>query len=296
MKVQLGERLLLFFERHSRLCDLVLLTPSLVLFIGFFIIPLTHVVIISFYKSSPMLVYIPGFTFDNYIRFLRDPYYINLLLVGIKMGIVVVVITFLLGYPYAYIIWRGSRKISTILLSFVLFSLFVNIVVRQYGWLIVLGRYGFLSYLLQLLHLVSRPTSFTYSFIAVVIGLTCECLPYVVLTLVPVLKNIDWNLVEAARNLGAGRLRSFYEVIFPLSMPGVVAAETLVFIWCVGAFVTPSMLGSAAETTIPCVIERQILRVFNWPFGAALSVILMLFFLPFLVLYNKLSTRRGGIR
>lgn len=287
-------KILDFLERHRRFRYLVLSIPSIVLIISFFLIPILFVLRISFCESSPILNYIPGFTLDSYIRFFQKPFYTNLLLVGFKLGIATVIPTFLLGYPTAYVIWRGGRKKSVLLSSCVIFSLFVNIIIREYGWLVILGRFGIFSYLLQVLNLSSEPVSFTYSFPAVVVGLISECLPYMVLTLVAVLKSIDWGLVEAARDLGAGRLRSFYEVILPLSMPGIVAGTSLVFIWSVGAFVTPTILGSASEKTLACEAETKILRVFDWPFGAAIAFILVLFLFVTLVFYQRFTKRSGG--
>jgi ABC-type spermidine/putrescine transport system permease subunit I len=166
-------------------------------------------------------------------------------------------------------------------------------VIRAYGWLIILGRFGVLSYAIQLLGLSSKRISFAYSFPAVVIGLVQECLPYTVLTLVAVLRSIDWTLVEAARSLGAGRLRSFYEVVLPLSMPGVAAATSITFVWGVGSFVIPSILGTEAQKTLVMVAETLILRVFNWPMGSAITIILALFILTSLAFYQRFTKIRG---
>jgi ABC-type spermidine/putrescine transport system permease subunit I len=287
------ENVINFLEKHAQLRYFVLLVPALVLIVFFFVLPLFFTLRISFYESSPVLAYIPGFTVQSYVKFFQEPYYLSRLWVSFQLGFITSIVTLLLSYPIAYIIWRGGRGRRTILLSCIIFSLFVNIVIRAYGWLIILGRFGMLSYIIQFFKISDTPVSFAYSFPAVIIGLTQECLPYMVLSLVAVLRSIDWTLVEAARNLGAGRLRSIYEVVFPLSMPGVLAATSLGFIWGVGSFVIPSILGSEAQRTLVMTAETKILRVFDWPLGAAITIILAFFVLITLIFYHKF-TRRGA--
>lgn len=285
-----------FLERYSRYNYLFLLLPVIVLIAAFFITPVFILFRFSLHREDPILAYVPDFTFDSYLRFLKDPWYLNLIVQNIKLAIVVSILTLLLGYPVAYSAWRARGKKKTVLIFFIIFPLFVNLVIRLYGWLIILGRLGPISYILRALNLISEPTSFGYSFTAVVIGLTTECLPYLILTLLPVLEGIDWSLVESARDLGAGKLRSFYEIIFPLSMPGMAAGTALTLIWSIGAFVTPTILGSARERTLAMEAEDQIRRTLNWPFGAAVSFILVLVLLLILIVYYKFSAGRRVVQ
>lgn len=289
------ENIINFLEKHAWFRYFVLLIPSLTLIVFFFLLPFFFTLRISFYMSSPVLTYIPGFTMQSYVKIFQEPFYLSRLWVSFQIGLVTSIVTLLLSYPLAYIIWRGGKKRGTLVLSCVIFSLFVNIIIRAYGWLIILGRFGIISYFIQLLKLSNEPMSFAYSFPAVIIGLTQECLPYMVLTLIAVLRSIDWTLVEAARDLGAGRLRSFYEIVLPLSIPGVAAATSLAFIWGVGSFVVPAILGSEDQRTFVMVAESKILRTFDWPLGAAITVILGFFVLITLVIYQRF-TERGAYR
>lgn len=280
-----------FLERYSKYNYVFLLLPALVMMIGFFIIPIFRLFTISLYESDPLRIYVPGLTADSYIRFITDPWYLRMVWRTFRLAIVVSIITFLLGYPIAYSIWRARGKKKTLLIFIVMLPLFTNLIIVLYGWVILLSRSGPINSLLLALNLIDEPIMLGYSFTGVVIGLTYVCLPYFILMLMSVLEGIDWVLVESARDLGAGKLRSFYEIVLPLSVPGISAGSAIAFIWCMGAFATPAILGSPAEWTLAMEAEDQLLHCYDWPYGAAISFILLALVLMTLIVFRKLIER-----
>jgi spermidine/putrescine transport system permease protein len=285
---------LLDFIENNRYRHYFLLIPALALVIGFMIVPLASLFRISFHESSPNLVYVPGFTFEHYIKILTDDWYLETFLRSAKMGLIVVFASGILGYAVAYNIWRSSGAKRFIILLCVLFSLFTTILIRLYGLSAFLSRTGPLNNFLMGLKLIDEPVRFSYSLFGVIIGLTNECLPFVALILISVLEGIKWTYVDAAADLGASKFRSFVEVILPLSIRGLAIASAVSFIWSIGAFATPSILGSPREWTVAMEAESQILKVYNWPLGAALVFALLIISFLIIIVYFQLTMKEKG--
>lgn len=271
-----------------------LLLPALILIIVFMIVPLSQLFRISFHESSPTMVYVPGFTLDHYLKIINDSWYVNTFLRSVRFALIVVVTSGILGYAVAYTIWRSSGSKRFILLLFVLFSLFTTILIRLYGLSALLGRTGPINNFLQSINLISEPARLSYSQFGVIVGLTNECLPFVVLILISVLEGIKWTYVDAAADLGAGKFRAFFEVIFPLSKRGLAVGSAVTFIWSIGAFATPSILGSPREWTVAMEAESQILRVHNWPLGAALAFALLILSFLIIIFYFRFTMKEKG--
>jgi len=273
-----------------------LLLPALTLTLGFFLLPVLGLVNISFYESTPERVYLPNWTGDSYLRFLGDLWYLGLLWHTIQLALVVTVLSIIVGYPLSYWIWRSSGVRKALLMSAVLIPLFTNLIARLYGWQIILSKGGPLNFVLVGFGLLERPVLFNYNLGAVIVGLTHITLPYFVLILVSVLEGIDRSLVDVARNLGAGRLRSLSQVVLPLSAPGLATATAIAFAWSMGSYATPQILGSPKQWTMSVEAERQILSGFDWPFGAAISFILVAAMLVLIFLIFKVFGHRGRMQ
>ena len=273
-----------------------LLLPMLAFVIGFFLLPLLGMLTISFYQSAPGRVYVPQFSADSYVRFLADPWYWGLLWRTIWLALVVTAICLAVGYPLSYWIWRARGASKALLMGAVLVPLFTNLIARLYGWQIILSKSGPLNFALGELGVLDKPVLFNYNFGAVVVGLTHIALPYFVLILVSVLEGLDRSLIEVARNLGAGRLRSLVEVVLPLSAPGLATATAITFAWGMGAYAEPLILGSPREWTMSVEAERQILAGFDWPFGATIAFVLVASMLVLIFLLIKAFTRKGAVR
>jgi len=278
-----------FSEFYRREKFVFLFLPALVIVIVFFFVPIFTLLRISFYKSTPFAVYEEGFTFANYIKIFTDFFYLKTIFFTLKIATIVTFISLACGYPVAYYTARaaGLRKLICILC--IIIPLWTNLIVRIYGWRVILGRAGVINIFLLKVGVIQEPLPLVFNSFAVIIGLLNVVFPWVILILFSLLEGLDWSLIEAARDLGAGRIRSFYEVTFKLSLPGVIVAGLFAFIWAAGEYATPSLLGSSAQRTISMEVADQILSLLNWPLGAALAFVLLFLSGVILLLSNKIS-------
>jgi putative spermidine/putrescine transport system permease protein len=276
-----------------------LITPATALLVIGFVVPILILLLYSFYTPVPGGGMRPVLTVQNYTRFLFDNLYYRVIWRSLQLGVTVTLICLLLGYPLAYRLARtrgsGRRGLIVMLL---LFPLMTSVVVRSFGWLVLLGDNGLLNIVLLRLHIVDAPVRLLYTNTGTIIALVEVLLPFMVLSLMAVIQNIHRSLEEAASSLGAGDWRVFVDVVLPLSMPGVAAGSILVFILAVGAFVTPALIGGAKILVVPMLVYQQAMGVLNWPFAAAISFIFLLFVLGLISLQARLLERQrdaGGV-
>lgn len=250
-----------------------------------------------------LLTEVPGpttkavFTLQNYVKFFTKDFYRLLTWKSITMGVWVTAICLVISYPMAYYLAKVVRRHQTTLLLLVIIPFWSSFLVRAYSWVTLFMEGGVLERLLGKLHLISGPLQFLFTYPAIIVALVHIYFPYMVLTLFVSLEKIDDRLVEAAQTLGSRPWSTFWRVVFPLSLPGVVAGAMLVFIPAIGSFVEPRILGGLAGTVIGTVIEDQFLVVYNWPLGSALAFLLLVIML--LVLggtagIRKLAAGRTG--
>jgi putative spermidine/putrescine transport system permease protein len=272
----------------------VLLGPGLAVLLPFFLAPLAIMLAYSFYHFIPGGQQAPAFSGENYGRFLFDRFYESILADTLLMGLAVAILSLALSYPLAYTIARSRSRWKSWLIVIVLVPLMTSVVVRSYGWMILLSNNGVLNSALTAVGL--QPLKLMFSFTGTIIALTEVLMPFMVLSLMGVLQSIDPALEDAARSLGAGRWRVFRDVILPLSLPGVAAGSLLVFALAIGAFATPQLVGGARTKVIATVVYDQAVNVLNWPFAAAISFILMVIVLGLTVLQGRaLGTLRKGL-
>jgi ABC-type spermidine/putrescine transport system permease subunit I len=279
------------FEIYRRNKFLLIFLPALLTVIVFFFVPIFTLFRISFYEYESMGVFRPAFNLGGYIKFLTDPFYIKIILYTLKNAVLVTSISLLAGYPVAYYVARASRAKKIICLLLIIVPLWTNLIVRIYGWFVILGRKGFLNTMLLHAGLIDKPLSMIFNSFSVIIGLLDVVFPWVLLILISVLEGIDWSMIEAARDLGANRFKSFYEVTFKISIPGVAVAGLFAFVWAMGEYAVPSLLGSSAQRTISIEVADQILNVINWPFGASIAFVLFTISVAVLLISNKISQR-----
>jgi len=250
-----------------------LLGPAyLVLTVAIFL-PLLVMAVFSFLSETPLGSRTATLTLEHYLGFFRERFYLYLTWRSVLMGAHTTALCVGLGYPLAYILARTvPGRWREALFFLVIMPFWTNTLVRIYSWIIVLQPQGIVSWLLG-----GGPTGgilFTYP--AIIVGLVHGYLPYIVLTLYVALQGIDARLLEAAQSLGANPIQTFLRVTLPLSLPGLLAGGILVFIPVTGSFVEPRLLGGLAGTVLGTIVEDQFVAVFNWPFGAAVSFMLLL--------------------
>jgi ABC-type spermidine/putrescine transport system permease subunit I len=216
------------------------------------------------------------FQFDNYITVFLDPFYLRSLALNFYLSATVVALTLLCAYPVAYVIARMEPRWALLLLAAIVISSFITVVIKALGLIIIFGTDGPLNSLLLGLGLVERPIKIIGTLAGVVIGLMHYVLGFMVLLLFSVIQTIPRSLEEAAQIHGASRLRVFWRIVIPLSLPGIVTGSLIVFNLCMGAFVSAALLGGGKVLTLPVVIERTIVLDNQYAMGATLSAILLI--------------------
>lgn len=251
------------------------LGPALIVIVLLLVMPLLTLLRYSFNRYSMQQLMIETFTLENYVRFFAESYYLEVLGTTVGLAAICVVTSVVLGFPVAYFLARTRTRFKSAVVIAVLFPLLVGNVVRAAGWMALLGRQGFLNVSLQKLGIIDAPLEMMYTPLAVYVGLVGVLLPFMILTLQGVLESIDFTLMDAAENLGASPAAAFFKVIFPLSLPGVIAGSILVFTVAMNAYATPFLLGGPGFKMMAPALYKQIAVASNWPFGAAMAFILI---------------------
>jgi putative spermidine/putrescine transport system permease protein len=266
----------------------LLALPTIATVAALIVLPYVNIVVMSFRTPSTTAPYAPGFTVNNYVRSLTDSFYLELLADTLRLAVTITAICLVVAYPAAYHLARTPSKWRGVLYAMVLSPLLVGVVIRSFGWIILLANNGLVNQLLQALRLPAA--KLMYNEFGVVLALVHVFLPFMILPLMGAIQGIDPRLEEAARSLGAGRAKVFFRVVRPLSMPGVQSGCILVFILSCGAYVTPALLGAGRVHTLTTEVVTM-LDQFLWPRGAALALILSLVGLIAVWLWARLSGR-----
>jgi putative spermidine/putrescine transport system permease protein len=253
----------------------LLVLPALLLVLATLGMPLVILARYSVNRFVPGQFMVEALTAENYVKFLTDPYYRNVLWTTLGVAGLSTLLSLVAAFPVAYVLARTRTRFKSLLVLLVVFPLLVGNVVRAAGWMAMLGTKGFVNSALLAIGLVSEPVKILYTPAAVVIGIVAVVLPYMILTLQSVLETIDFSLEEAALNLGASRLTTLRRVTLPLARPGILAGTVLVFILCMNAYATPVLLGGPSFQMMAPAVYDQMVRSSNWPFGAALAFVLM---------------------
>ena len=252
----------------------LLLAPLAVVMMVFIIVPIILVLEKSLHPMGPDFTILKSFTLDNYAKVIT-PRYLPIFLRTILYATTTTIFCFLLGYPLAYYIAMYGGKRKNVFILLVMLPFWTSYLIRTYAWIVLLRTEGILNTALLGIHLISKPIQFLNTPFAVILGLTYGFLPFMTLPLYVALEKIDKRLIEASLDLGASPVKAFTTVVFPLSLPGVIAGSLLTFIPAVGDFVTADVLGGPETLMIGNIIQSQYLEFFDWPFGSALSFILM---------------------
>jgi spermidine/putrescine transport system permease protein len=248
--------------------------PGLAYLIVFFAAPMLLVGVVSVLAADPAGGVRPALSLGAYARAL-DPLYLGVLLRSAWLALLTTLISLALAYPAAWAIRAAAPRWRGLLLALVIVPSWMNLLIKNYAWIVLLRRQGVANSALLGLGVVDEPLTLLFTTPAVLIGLVHTYLPFMVLPLYVALDRMDWSLVEAARNLGAGRAQVFRWVVIPQTLVGAAVGCTLVFIPTLGAFVTPDLLGGPRSLMVGTLIENQVLQVRDWPFASALAVLLM---------------------
>ena len=249
------------------------LTPAWTITVGLFLAPLGIVLVYSGLTRGAYGGFSEPWTAESYTR-LIDPLYLVILLRSLWIATASTLGCLLLGFPLALFISRSGRR-KNLYLSLVILPFWTSFLVRTYAWMFLLRDTGLVNATLQKLGLIHDPLPLLYNDGAVIIGLVYSYLPFMVLPLYATLERLDKSLLEAAADLGARPLQAMWRVVMPLCAPGIRAGFVLVFIPCLGAYLTPDLLGGGKSVMVGNLIQNQFTSARDWPFGSALSLVLM---------------------
>jgi spermidine/putrescine transport system permease protein len=276
----------------SRAYRAAVTVPPLLWVAIFLLAPYALLLCYSFWSVTPSQAIIHSWTLDNYRELLTKDVYHQTLLRSMWIAARVTLFSLVLGYPLAYYLSFNAGKRKDLCYQLVIIPLWVSYLVRAYAWKTILGSDGVLNTLLQYVHLTSRPLDFLlYSPFAVVLTLTHIYTPFTFLPIYASLEHIPRNLVEASNDLGASPFQTFWRVIFPLSIPGVLAGATFAFVLSLGDFLAPLLLGGPSGIMISNVVVSLFGAAYNWPLGAAISFSLLLLVVALLFLSETLEKR-----
>lgn len=257
----------------------------------FIILPLILIFLYSFNGSGSIAFENFSFSLNNYRRFFT-PLYLKMFAISILIAMLTTIICLFLAYPIAYIISKKDEKTAQIFLFIFIMPMWINLLLRTYGWISLLGRNGMLNRFLAIFNL--GPFNMMYTLTAVIVGMVYEFLPFMVIQIYNALKKVDPNLIEAALDLGANKKEIFKKVIFPLSLPGVYTGIIMVFIPAISTFVISNLLGGQKVYMIGNLIDQQFTFTGNWGFGSATAIILILILFIALGIQRKFGRELQG--
>jgi spermidine/putrescine transport system permease protein len=281
-------------RRHFIILGII--APAAIWLTLFLVLPYANLFAFSFWKNGAFKV-VHEFTLDNYIKFFTTsktggtPYLV--LLDTIKLSLWVTLFTLLISFPLAYFIRFQVKKYKQQLYMLVIIPMWVSYIMRAYSWKIILGTNGILNSFLLWAHLINSPLSiFLYSKVSVIIAMTHIYTPFVLMPIYTALEQLPENLIEASSDLGANPARTFIHVVFPLALPGVITGATYAFVLSMGDFLAPSLLGGPTSSTqIANIVQQQFGTSNNWPYGAAIGIVILIMVLVLLGVTDLLQKR-----
>ena len=275
--------------RHGLREDSALVAPGLFFLLAAFFFPILQMLLFSLEPSEGQ-----GPSAEQFVRFLSDPYYLGVAWRTLKLSVIITALCIAIGFPLAYVMARVGPRLRLWLIVLTVLPLMTSVVVRTFGWIVIMSRGGPLTDLLNALGLVERNFMLLHTETAIVVAMVQVLLPFMTLTTLGVVLRIDPKLEEAARTMGCGFFTAVRTVVLPLSTPGIVSGSLLVFALSISSFITPSLIGGVRLPVLASSIYQQAIKTLDWPFAAAQSVILLAAVLLILVPYMAAMKKARG--
>jgi spermidine/putrescine transport system permease protein len=259
--------------------------------IAFIALPLLYIIFMSFLQRGEDGGLVYSFTLSNYTR-MGNPLYIKIFYDSLKIAFITTLLTLIFGYPFAYFATKISKRFRILVLMIIIIPFWTNSLIRAYGWMVLLRTEGLFNNILISLHLIKEPLKMLYTYGAVLIGMVYTLFPFMVLPLYNSIEKLDKSYLEAAKDLGASRWKAFLTITIPLTMPGIISGTILVFIPSIGLFYIPDLMGGSKVILIGNLIKNQFLQSRDWPFGAALSIMMIFISLILIGVYIKIANNK----
>lgn len=267
--------------------------PGLMLIV-FFVVPFSTMIAVSFFQRDPSGFYTADFVFSNYARFL-SPFFGKVLGFSLLLAVMVAICCVTIAFPFTYLLTKRPRKVQTVWLVCLLSVLSLSEVIIGFAWSTLFSRTAGITNLLVAIGLMKEPVALLPSFWAVLTGMVYQALPYTILVLYPALVRLDPTLLEAARTLGASPVRAFMNVVVPALRNTIVATLIMVFVFALGSYLLPQILGRPSNWTLSVLITDQAIYQSNMPFAAAMAVFLVLMSLALVGLTLLVGRRENAL-
>lgn len=272
----------------NRVSQVVMCGPITIWSLLFIYAPIILLLIMSFMTKGPLGTIKYELTLENY-KAIFDPVYFTVVKESVIVAFFTTVLSILMGYPFAYFMATKKPKVSGILMLLMMIPFWTNELVIVYSFVILLNNSGIINTLLQNLGIIGEPLEMLYNNFAIIVGMIYMLMPFAVLPMYSSIEKLDKGLIEASKDLGAGPVKTFFKVTLPLTSSGIFAGVILVFIPTIGYYQITDMLGGGTQMMIGNLVNNQFSISRNWPFGAALSMVLAVIILVMLVIYQKMG-------
>jgi ABC-type spermidine/putrescine transport system permease subunit I len=280
--------------KGARVVPWLLMAPALAIAVLFFGLPTLFMFRMSFNLHTDGRLYVPGFTLENYTDLLGDQMFVTALWTTVKLAFMSSIFTVVISYLFVLLVWLKPARWRMLFIALAICPLLISEISVIFGWWMFFPKNGLLSYALVSSGLISDKISLMYTEFAAFVGLVYMSLPFCFFILLSIFDGIDKRLLEGSADLGAGPLRTAYEVLLPLTRAGMLVAFAQSFIWTIGSYATPSALGPDTLWTIGYLIQEQMLGKHNWPKAAAFSMVVAVGVAIVMVLIRRLMSQRGA--
>ena len=284
-------------KKNDKLFKYICLFPTIIYTLILILLPLLYILFLSFFQNDSYGGIIYNFTLDNYLM-IFDITYVKIFFKSCLIALISTFLCICISYPFSIFLKEKSDKFRNLCIKFVMIPFLTNSLIRTYGWIVLLRKSGVINSGLLSLGLIEKPLNLMYNNFGIIVGMTYTLLPFMILPLSSAVFKVDDSLIEAAKDLGAGPIRIFREVIFPETLSGVFNGSLMVFIPAIGYFFIADILGGGKEMIIGNLIKNQFLTARNWPFGAAISIFLIFVTFGLVQIYKKLGGKLddlGGV-
>ncbi len=266
----------------------LLLFPIIAYSLLLIILPLIYIFFISFMKSDSYGGIIYTFNINNYIE-IFNIVYVKVFLKSFIIATISTFICILISYPFTYFISQKKGYIKNVLITLVMIPFLTNSLIRTYGWIILLRKYGLINETLLSLGLIKTSFNLMYNNFSIIIGMVYTLLPFMILPLYSSMEKINPKVIDAASDLGASKIKTFFEIIIPYTKTGLFNGIIMVFIPCLGYFFISDLLGGGKLMILGNLIKNQFLTARNWPFGASISIAMLIVSYILVKIYKHLG-------
>ena len=282
-------------KKENNLFKIVFTFPVIIYAILLVLIPILYILFLSFCKNDSYGGIIYNFTLSNY-KMIFNLTYLKVFIKSFIIGLITTFLCLLIAYPFSLALVTKSSRMQNIITKLVMVPFLTNSLIRTYGWIVLLRKYGVINSFLLAFNIIDEPLNLMYNYLGIIIGMTYTLLPFMILPVYSAVVKMDKTLIEAGRDLGVSEFNIFKKIIFPETLPGVFNGSLMVFIPAIGYFFITDILGGGKIMIIGNLIKNQFLTARNWPFGSSLSIFLIIITFALVMIYKKIGGNMDDLR